>query len=173
METPTPKERLLDVLRERAGIGRPPARYLPGRYDERGHRRDHGTDGPYPSRGSRGCRTSWRKSPSMSRNRRASRTSAFPFCMTVEAEVAGSDINLGSLSCEPKISKEAYPSGLRRRIPGCSRPRRSGRIPVVLGAIEKLSQVPSPRPCHRDPHRPHKPCRFPRRPRHLLQGAAI
>ncbi|MHC6179676.1 MtaA/CmuA family methyltransferase [Clostridium sp. JNZ X4-2] len=33
-----------------------------------------------------------------------------PFCMTVEAEVLGSQINYGSLSCEPKIQKEAFPS---------------------------------------------------------------
>lgn len=31
-----------------------------------------------------------------------------PFCMTVEAEVLGSEINYGTLSCEPKIQKELY-----------------------------------------------------------------
>lgn len=33
-----------------------------------------------------------------------------PFCMTVEAEALGSEINLGSLKCEPKIQKEIYDS---------------------------------------------------------------
>ena len=33
-----------------------------------------------------------------------------PFCMTVEAEVLGSEINFGTLSCEPKIQHEAYAS---------------------------------------------------------------
>jgi len=33
-----------------------------------------------------------------------------PFCMTVEAEVLGSGINPGTLSCEPKIQQEAFPS---------------------------------------------------------------
>src|SRR5208283_1399120 len=33
-----------------------------------------------------------------------------PFCMTIEAEILGSRVNMGSLSCEPKIEKEAYPS---------------------------------------------------------------
>lgn len=33
-----------------------------------------------------------------------------PFCMTVEAEALGSEINFGTLECEPKIQKERYPS---------------------------------------------------------------
>jgi len=31
-----------------------------------------------------------------------------PFCMTVEAEVLGSEINYGTLACEPKIQRELY-----------------------------------------------------------------
>lgn len=31
-----------------------------------------------------------------------------PFCMTIEAEVLGSEINYGTLQCEPKIEKERY-----------------------------------------------------------------
>ncbi|MFL0194713.1 uroporphyrinogen decarboxylase family protein [Clostridium sp. WILCCON 0269] len=33
-----------------------------------------------------------------------------PFCMTVESEVLGSEINYGTLACEPKIQKEAFSS---------------------------------------------------------------
>jgi MtaA/CmuA family methyltransferase len=33
-----------------------------------------------------------------------------PFCVTVEAEVLGSEINYGTLSCEPKIQKEVFSS---------------------------------------------------------------
>ncbi|MDR1061474.1 MAG: hypothetical protein LBL83_09780 [Clostridiales bacterium] len=33
-----------------------------------------------------------------------------PFCMTVEAEALGSEIDLGSLNCEPKIARERYAS---------------------------------------------------------------
>lgn len=33
-----------------------------------------------------------------------------PFCMTVEAEALGSDIDFGSLKCEPKIAKEIFSS---------------------------------------------------------------
>ncbi len=31
-----------------------------------------------------------------------------PFCMTVEAEVLGSEINYGTLECEPKIRNERF-----------------------------------------------------------------
>ena len=63
-----------------------------------------------------------------------------PFCMTVEAEVAGSAISLGSLSCEPKIEKEAYSSVTDVEFRDVDDMLRSGRIPVVLAAIEKLSK---------------------------------
>ena len=33
-----------------------------------------------------------------------------PFCMTVEAEVLGSEIDFGTLACEPKIARELFPS---------------------------------------------------------------
>lgn len=33
-----------------------------------------------------------------------------PFCMTVEAEALGSEIDFGTLACEPKIAKEVFPS---------------------------------------------------------------
>lgn len=33
-----------------------------------------------------------------------------PFCMTVEAEALGSEIDFGTLSCEPKIAMEVFPS---------------------------------------------------------------
>jgi len=33
-----------------------------------------------------------------------------PFCMTIEAEALGSEINFGTLECEPKIQREAYAS---------------------------------------------------------------
>jgi len=33
-----------------------------------------------------------------------------PFCMTVEPEALGSGVDYGSLSCEPKITREIFPS---------------------------------------------------------------
>lgn len=53
-----------------------------------------------------------------------------PFCMTVEAEVLGSEINYGTLSCEPKIQREVYSSV-------------SDVIFKELGAMEKNDRVNS------------------------------
>lgn len=62
-----------------------------------------------------------------------------PFCMTLEAEALGSFIDLGSLSCEPKIEREAYQSvsdvEFRRVLDALD----SGRIPTVLRAVRVLS----------------------------------
>ena len=57
-----------------------------------------------------------------------------PFCMTVEAEVLGSEINYGTLACEPKIERELFPSSSRvvyRQIPEMLK---SGRISEVIQA---------------------------------------
>lgn len=53
-----------------------------------------------------------------------------PFCMTVEAEVLGSEINYGTLSCEPKIEKEVFATA-------------SDVIFKELGAMEKNQRVNS------------------------------
>jgi [methyl-Co(III) methanol-specific corrinoid protein]:coenzyme M methyltransferase len=42
---------------------------------------------------------------------------AVPFCMTIEAEFLGSDIDLGTLGCEAKIRAEAVPSVTELRMP--------------------------------------------------------
>jgi [methyl-Co(III) methanol-specific corrinoid protein]:coenzyme M methyltransferase len=62
-----------------------------------------------------------------------------PFCTTVEAEVLGSAVNFGSLSCEPKIEKEAYPSVSEVEVRDLAGIARLGRIATVLEAIEILS----------------------------------
>ncbi len=57
-----------------------------------------------------------------------------PFCMTVEAEVLGSEINFGTLACEPKIERELFPSASQvvyRQIPEMLK---SGRISEVIQA---------------------------------------
>lgn len=63
-----------------------------------------------------------------------------PFCMTVEAEALGSKINFGSLSCEPKIEREAYPtlSDVRLYPPGTM--AKSSRVAAIAGAVRTLSQ---------------------------------
>ncbi|MCB2294846.1 methylcobamide--CoM methyltransferase [Clostridium algoriphilum] len=53
-----------------------------------------------------------------------------PFCMTVEAEVLGSEINYGTLACEPKIQKEIFATA-------------SDVVFKELGAMEKNQRVNS------------------------------
>ena len=53
-----------------------------------------------------------------------------PFCMTVEAEVLGSEINYGTLACEPKIQREVFSSV-------------SDVIYKQLGSMEKNKRVSS------------------------------
>lgn len=63
-----------------------------------------------------------------------------PFCMTVEAEVLGSDIDFGSLACEPKIARENFPTSrqvLYRPLPELLN---SGRIQTVARAVEILAR---------------------------------
>jgi MtaA/CmuA family methyltransferase len=57
-----------------------------------------------------------------------------PFCMTVEAEILGSEINFGTLACEPKIERELFPSAsqvVHKPIPAMLK---SGRISQVIQA---------------------------------------
>lgn len=64
-----------------------------------------------------------------------------PFCMTVEAEVLGAEIDFGTLACEPKIARELFPSTasvVYRDIPGMLD---AGRIRTVAEAGERLSRA--------------------------------
>jgi MtaA/CmuA family methyltransferase len=64
-----------------------------------------------------------------------------PFCMTVEAEVLGSEIDFGTLACEPKIARELYPSVgsvVRKDIRAMLD---AGRIRTVAEAGERLSKA--------------------------------
>lgn len=62
-----------------------------------------------------------------------------PFCMTVEAEVLGSSINFGTLSCEPKIEKELFPSVSETGFEDIKKLLKSGRIGTVIQSIYRLS----------------------------------
>jgi [methyl-Co(III) methanol-specific corrinoid protein]:coenzyme M methyltransferase len=57
-----------------------------------------------------------------------------PFCMTVEAEVLGSEINFGSLSCEPKIQAEKYQSVNEVEYRDIPQILKQGRIAAVAEA---------------------------------------
>ena len=64
-----------------------------------------------------------------------------PFCMTVEAEVLGSDIDFGTLACEPKIAREPFPSVRDVVCRDIDRMLGSGRILTLAGAAERLAKA--------------------------------
>lgn len=66
-----------------------------------------------------------------------------PFCMTVEAEFLGSRIDFGSLSCEPKIAAEAFPSVSRVAFFNLNHLNGNGRIKIVMKAINRLARAHS------------------------------
>jgi [methyl-Co(III) methanol-specific corrinoid protein]:coenzyme M methyltransferase len=64
-----------------------------------------------------------------------------PFCMTVEAEVMGSAIDFGSLSCEPKIGKEAFSSVTLVTFDEIPHLLKKGRVETILGAAYALHRL--------------------------------
>ncbi|MDF2568964.1 MAG: hemE 3 [Sporomusa sp.] len=62
-----------------------------------------------------------------------------PFCMTVEAELLGSEIDLGTFVCEPKISREVFMSATQVEYKDIPTILNTGRIPVVCQAASILS----------------------------------
>jgi [methyl-Co(III) methanol-specific corrinoid protein]:coenzyme M methyltransferase len=63
-----------------------------------------------------------------------------PFCMTIEAEVLGSEIALGTLACEPKVVKERFASVNQVERFDVKNMLSRGRVGVVVGAAEKLAR---------------------------------
>jgi [methyl-Co(III) methanol-specific corrinoid protein]:coenzyme M methyltransferase len=63
-----------------------------------------------------------------------------PFCLTVEAEVLGSEINFGTLACEPKIAREAFPSVTQVEFHDLDELLSSGRIRTVARAGSLLAE---------------------------------
>lgn len=63
-----------------------------------------------------------------------------PFCMTVEPEILGSRVDLGSLACEPKIAKEAFASCESVEIGDVRKLARQGRIATVVQAAHHLKK---------------------------------
>lgn len=63
-----------------------------------------------------------------------------PFCMTVEAEVLGSEINYGTLACEPKIRKEVFPSVSNVVFKGTDEMSKNKRVNSIIQAGYSLSK---------------------------------
>ncbi|BCS54148.1 uroporphyrinogen decarboxylase family protein [Geobacter sp. SVR] len=64
-----------------------------------------------------------------------------PFCMTVEAEVLGSEIDFGSLACEPKIARESFAGTRDVVFKDVKAMLGQGRIGQVAGAAERLARL--------------------------------
>jgi [methyl-Co(III) methanol-specific corrinoid protein]:coenzyme M methyltransferase len=62
-----------------------------------------------------------------------------PFCMTVEAELLGSTIDKGTLACEPKITREAFPSVEKVVFREIDEMIEAGRIRTVTSATGSLA----------------------------------
>jgi len=62
-----------------------------------------------------------------------------PFCMTVEAEVLGSEINYGTLACEPKIQKEVFSSVSDVVFKQLGSMEQNKRVNSILESISSLS----------------------------------
>jgi len=63
-----------------------------------------------------------------------------PFCMTVEAEVLGSEVTYGTLVCEPKITKEVFSSVSVVETKDISTMLDDGRVKVVVEAVGILAE---------------------------------
>lgn len=63
-----------------------------------------------------------------------------PFCLTAEAEVLGSEVTLGTLACEPKITKEVYARCRDVEEHDIKSLLEKGRIPAIVGAAGLLSR---------------------------------
>lgn len=63
-----------------------------------------------------------------------------PFCMTVEAEALGSEIDFGTLACEPKIAREVFTSVSKVDFRDISVISRIPRIESIGAATYRLSE---------------------------------
>jgi [methyl-Co(III) methanol-specific corrinoid protein]:coenzyme M methyltransferase len=63
-----------------------------------------------------------------------------PFCMTIEAQAMGSDVDLGSLQCEPKITKEAFGSVADFKCLNDISAAKTARGQAVAGSLASLSK---------------------------------
>lgn len=63
-----------------------------------------------------------------------------PFCMTVEAELLGSPVDPGTLECEPKISREIFPSVGQVEFRDVHELAHTGRINVVVDAAHQIAR---------------------------------
>ncbi|MCW2276653.1 uroporphyrinogen decarboxylase family protein [Heliophilum fasciatum] len=64
-----------------------------------------------------------------------------PFCMTVEAEVLGADVDYGTLACEPKIARELFASADQVQFRDGAYRMGTGRTATVIQAAYHLHRA--------------------------------
>jgi len=136
MESLTPKERLLRVLRKEA-VDRPPVICTGGMMNAAIVEIMQETGLTLPEAHSDPVRMA--ALAQAVQDKTGFENIGVPFCMTIEAELLGSTIDLGTLACEPKIAKENYPSATAiefRDIPSLVH---SGRMQVVVDAARRIT----------------------------------
>lgn len=136
METLSPKDRLSRVLR-RASVDRPPVACVGGMMnaaivevmERTGNRLPEAYDDP----------VAIAKLAEGVADLTGFENLALPFCMTLEAELLGSSIDRGTLSCEAKVTKEAFASVKEVTLPRLERIPEDSRAARVLEAVERVS----------------------------------
>ncbi|MDR2517510.1 MAG: methylcobamide--CoM methyltransferase [Spirochaetaceae bacterium] len=63
-----------------------------------------------------------------------------PFCMTIESEALGSEVDYGTLECEPKIAREAWRSVTEAALPSPGAIEKNPRAGAVINSIFALSK---------------------------------
>jgi [methyl-Co(III) methanol-specific corrinoid protein]:coenzyme M methyltransferase len=63
-----------------------------------------------------------------------------PFCMTIEPEALGSEVDYGTLRSEPKIAREAFPAAKDAAFGPLGAIEKNPRAAAVLGALSRLSK---------------------------------
>lgn len=63
-----------------------------------------------------------------------------PFCMTVEAEVLGSEVSYGTLECEPKVCRERFAAVRDVQLRTTEQMLADGRIQTIVSAAALLAE---------------------------------
>jgi len=131
-----PKERLLWVLQKRA-IDRPPVICAGGSMTA-AVLEAIGEDAPLPAAHSDPVLMA--KLCVQIQHRTGFENLGVPLCTTIEAEALGSQVDLGSLTCEPTITREAFRDVSSAQFPTPDALLNRGRVPVFLEATRILAR---------------------------------
>jgi MtaA/CmuA family methyltransferase len=135
-EPQDPKERLLRVLRKEA-VDRPPVIFSGGSMTA-AVLEAIGEDAPLPAAHSDPVLMA--QLCAQIQHRTGFENLGVPLCTTIEAEALGSHVDLGSLICEPTITREAFRNVTSAQFPTPDALLNRGRVPVFLEATRILAR---------------------------------